>query len=60
MMTRTTLKTICGGITVALLAAAAVGLCAQSKPSPDGAIRLIDRGIRLISYGEYYRATSNP
>ena len=44
MMTSTTLKTIGRISCCGLLAAAAVGLCAQSKPSPDGAIRLIVRG----------------
>jgi chitin disaccharide deacetylase len=44
MKTRTTLKTIGGGLGVVLLAAAAIGLCAQPKASPDGTIRLIVRG----------------
>jgi chitin disaccharide deacetylase len=43
MMTRTTLNTL-GTCLAAALMAAAVGLCAQSTSSPDGAIRLIVRG----------------
>ena len=44
MTTHRTWITIGGCLVIVLLAAATIGLCAQSKSSPDGAIRLIVRG----------------